>query len=67
METIVSSSTRSQKSLKEIEIDRVAKPNRGPLRAIILSETGQDVRACGVAGNVTMSAIPGWISVSENS
>jgi heterodisulfide reductase subunit C len=47
METIVSSSTRSQKSLKEIEIDRVAKPNRGPLRAIILSETGQDVRACG--------------------
>lgn len=47
METIVSRSTRIQKSSKEIEIDRVAKPNRGPLRAIILSETGQDVRACG--------------------
>ena len=47
IEAIGSRSTRIQKSSKDIEIDRVAKPNRGPLRAIILSETGQDVRACG--------------------
>ena len=47
IETISSSSTRSQKSSDEVEIDRVATTNRGPLRAIILSETGQDVRACG--------------------
>ena len=46
IEATGSSSTRSKKPSKEVEIDRVAKINRGPLRAIILSETGQDVRAC---------------------
>ena len=47
IEASVSSSKHTQKSSKEVEIDRMETTNRGPLRAIILSETGQDVRACG--------------------
>ena len=47
IEASVSSSKHTQKSSKEVEIDRMETTNRGPLRAIILSQTGQDVRACG--------------------